>query len=145
MNKLMFFAVLLVLAGSLNAQADGVAAPGAERQKKEISRNAQTPEEQAAKEAARMTEKLGLTDDQKEQWRKAALDRNLANEPHREALSGATTPTQRMDLRRKVLENRHVFDTRVQGFLTDEQKQKLEEERAAKKDKGKERRHRGRH
>jgi Spy/CpxP family protein refolding chaperone len=56
-----------------------------------------------------------------------------ADKPLREKMKGSTTPEERMDLRKQMMNNRKTFDTEVDTFLTPDQKTKRSELKAKRK------------
>lgn len=96
--------------------------------KKEQMKN-MSPDERAKHNTEKMTAKLGLTPDQASQWQAAALELHNKNQPLREQMQGSTTPQQRETLRGQMKENRQAFNTKVETFLTAEQKHTLAQEK----------------
>lgn len=111
------------------AQDAMVAGPQKNKQKKD-----QTPEGRAKHAANWAGKQLTLTATQKSDWEIAALKRNMANQPFHEKLKGATTPEERIDLNNQIKTNKDAFDATVNGFLSPEQKTKLETIKSQKRD-----------
>lgn len=143
----MIIIALCGLAGTGAAQHDNGKPYARKHEQKQARHEKQevSPDERAVREAARMAEKLSLNDEQKEKWRAASLERHQANAPLKEKMRGSTTPDERKEVREKLRQNNQAFDKRVEEFLTAEQKRKLEEQRSARRERVKEKRHGERH
>lgn len=111
----------------VNQKADGYAA-------KKEQKIAASPDDRASREADRMAQKLGLSAEQKEQWRQAVLSKMNSNKPLREQLQGSTTPGERENIRKEMRLNQQVFENKVNGFLTDAQKKQLADERQKRRE-----------
>lgn len=128
----------MVLAAALSA-AGMVSAQEVESRPKQEAHGAEarkslTNEERATREAERMAKKLTLSEEQQQKWRLAVLERNQANAPIHEKFRGSTTPEERQDLRKQMKVHQKAFETKVNSFLTAEQKKKLAEEREKKRE-----------
>lgn len=95
-------------------------------EKKTVKKD-QTPEDKAKMEAQRAAKQLTLTTEQQTSWEAAALKRNSANKPLHDKLQGSTTPEERKELHKQAKVNNDAFKTKVEAFLTPEQKVKMEE------------------
>lgn len=132
MKKTILALSLLICVAAIQAQTTPTDNRPTETRKEKLS-----PDERAKKEADRMAQKLGLTDEQKTKWESLALARVTANQPYREKMQGCTTPEERKDIRKQMHENNKSFKKQAIELLTPEQKQKLEEAKKERHGKGK--------
>ena len=102
-----------------------------------------SPEDQAGKEAERAAVKLGLDDQQKSQWREAAMARIKATEPARAKLHGSTTPEERRLLKGELRQHGKQFDARVEAILSPDQKQRYAAWKESRKQRMRKHRHPG--
>jgi periplasmic protein CpxP/Spy len=125
MKKTIIVLALLAVSGLTSAQTTAPS-PGGTRPERMKDL---TPDERAAREAEKMTEKLGLNAEQKQRWQEAATERLAVNKPLKDKLESSTTPAERKQLKAQMRQNGEAFDKKVGGFLNEDQKKKYADHR----------------
>ena len=85
-----------------------------------------TVEQRVNNQTDKAAKELNLSDDQKQKWAAASLERIKLNEPLKQQMQGSTTPEQRKDIRQQMRANNQKFDQTVSTFLNADQKTKYE-------------------